>query len=126
MTWSTLELVPTDDDDQSIIRCVASNVHFPDDSKEQQVKLNVQCTVLTFALRALQHLFFFFYRFSSKFSSFPVDPPRLQINLGRNLNVSNIKEGSDVYFDCSIKASPTISRLDWNHNVSIKKTQDRV
>lgn len=50
-----------------------------------------------------------------------LDPPRLQINLGRNLNVSNIKEGSDVYFECTIKASPAITRLDWDHNVSILK-----
>lgn len=50
---------------------------------------------------------------------FYLDPPRLQINLGRNLDVSNIKEGSDVYFECTIKASPAIIRLDWDHNVSI-------
>lgn len=48
-----------------------------------------------------------------------LDPPRLKIYLGRNLNVSNIKEGSDVYFECTIDASPSITRLDWDHNVSI-------
>lgn len=51
---------------------------------------------------------------------FHTDPPRLKITLGRNLDVSNINEGSDVYFECHIKASPTIIRLDWDHNVSAK------
>lgn len=51
---------------------------------------------------------------------FHSDPPRLKITLGRNLDVSNINEGSDVYFECHIKASPTIIRLDWDHNVSAR------
>ncbi|CAI6357930.1 unnamed protein product [Macrosiphum euphorbiae] len=88
MTWSTLKLVPSDDDNQSVISCVASNIYFPADSKEQQIILNVHY------------------------------PPRLKICLGRNLNVSNIKEGSDVYFECTINASPSITRLDWDHNGS--------
>ncbi|XP_029346856.1 hemicentin-1 [Acyrthosiphon pisum] len=88
MTWSTLKLVPSDDDNQSVISCVASNLYFPADSKEQQIILNVHY------------------------------PPRLKICLGRNLNVSNIKEGSDVYFECTINASPSITRLDWDHNGS--------
>ncbi|XP_025422622.1 hemicentin-1-like [Sipha flava] len=86
MTWSTLKLTPNDDDNQSVVSCIASNIYFPNDSKEQQIILDVHY------------------------------PPRLQISLGRNLNVSNIKEGSDVYFECIIKASPAIIKLDWDHN----------
>jgi len=53
MTWSTLKLVPSDDDNQSVISCVASNIYFPADSKEQQIILNVHCTVfiITYVLR---------------------------------------------------------------------------
>lgn len=46
MTWSTLKLVPTDDDNQSVISCVASNTYFPADLKEQKIILNVHCTLL--------------------------------------------------------------------------------
>ncbi|VVC29732.1 Fibronectin type III,Immunoglobulin subtype,Immunoglobulin-like domain,Immunoglobulin-like [Cinara cedri] len=86
MTWSSLRLVPSDNDDQSVISCVASNIYFRKEPKEQKIILNVHY------------------------------PPRLRIDLGRNLNVSYIKEGSDVYFECTIKASPVINRLDWDHN----------
>lgn len=112
MTWSTLKLVPTDEDDQSVISCVASNIYFPIDSKEHQIILNVHCTVLIIIYVCTIFHCFFFYFYS--------DPPRLQISLGRNLNASNIKEGSDVYFECNIKASPRIIRLEWEHNVSMK------
>lgn len=44
MTWSTLKLVPIDDDDKSLVKCVASNAHFPADSREQQITLTVHCT----------------------------------------------------------------------------------
>lgn len=112
MTWSTLKLVPTDEDNQSVITCVASNTYFPADTKEQQIILNVHCMILininVFRNILLQIIYTYFYS----------DPPRLQICLGRNLNVSNIKEGSDVYFECTINASPSITRLDWDHNVS--------
>lgn len=46
MTWSTLKLVPTDEDNQSVITCVASNIYFPADTKEQQIILNVHCMIL--------------------------------------------------------------------------------
>lgn len=46
MTWSTLKLVPTDDDNQSVISCVASNMYFPADPKEQQITLHVHCIII--------------------------------------------------------------------------------
>ncbi|XP_050531047.1 hemicentin-1-like isoform X1 [Daktulosphaira vitifoliae] len=86
MTWSTLKIIPNDDNDLSVITCEASNSYFPAYSLQKQVTLHVHY------------------------------PPRLQINLGRNLNASDIKEGSDVYFECIVKASPAITRLEWDHN----------
>ncbi|XP_050439525.1 hemicentin-1-like [Adelges cooleyi] len=86
MTWSSLKILPDDNDDQSVISCQASNTYFPAHTLHHQITLGVQ------------------------------HPPRLQINLGRNLNASNIKEGSDVYFECVVKASPAITKLEWNHN----------
>ncbi|KAF5301903.1 hypothetical protein FQA39_LY10558 [Lamprigera yunnana] len=42
-------------------------------------------------------------------------PPIPTLNLGKNLN-NRIKEGSDVYFDCNIKANPWIYKICWKHN----------
>lgn len=47
--------------------------------------------------------------------------PNVLLTLGSNLQADNIKEGDDVYFDCRASASPTVTRLEWFHNVS--KTQ---
>lgn len=61
MTWSTLKIVPTDDDDKSIVSCVASNVYFPADSREQQITLNVHRTVLIIIWVKHNILFFFMF-----------------------------------------------------------------
>lgn len=66
MTWSTLKLVPTDDDDQSVISCVASNTYFPADTKEQQITLNVHCTfILLIRVRPDLIIYFNFRSFRS-------------------------------------------------------------
>ncbi|KAB0805660.1 hypothetical protein PPYR_02630 [Photinus pyralis] len=41
--------------------------------------------------------------------------PLLTLNLGKNLN-NKIKEGSDIYFDCNIKANPWVYKISWKHN----------
>lgn len=48
----------------------------------------------------------------------PTDAPLVEVSLGRNLDPGRIKEGDDVYFECSVKAKPAISRVAWRHNVS--------
>jgi len=39
--------------------------------------------------------------------------PILKLNLGSALDESNIKEGNDVYFECSVRARPAYTRLSW-------------
>ncbi|KAG7156007.1 Synaptogenesis protein syg-2-like 3 [Homarus americanus] len=39
--------------------------------------------------------------------------PRLHLRAGQNLNMSNIKEGDDVYFECDIQANPPVYRVEW-------------
>ncbi|KAK7080333.1 hypothetical protein SK128_019382 [Halocaridina rubra] len=34
---------------------------------------------------------------------------------GRSLNLSNIEEGDDVYFECAIKANPWVYKIVWLH-----------
>ena len=52
------------------------------------------------------------------------DVPSSTLTLGSSLNASNIKEGDDVYFECSVKANPRPYKITWRHNVSklISKT----
>ncbi|XP_013147815.1 PREDICTED: hemicentin-2 isoform X1 [Papilio polytes] len=42
--------------------------------------------------------------------------PETTVRLGTNLDPKNIKEGSDVYFDCIIKAHPYVYKVEWRHN----------
>ncbi|XP_023326509.1 protein turtle [Eurytemora carolleeae] len=41
--------------------------------------------------------------------------PRLSLSLGRTLDPSEIKEGDDVYLECSIISNPPVNRLEWYH-----------
>ena len=44
------------------------------------------------------------------------DIPSSTLSLGSSLNASNIKEGDDVYFECSVRASPSPYKITWRHN----------
>ncbi|XP_050733853.1 uncharacterized protein LOC127007182 [Eriocheir sinensis] len=39
--------------------------------------------------------------------------------MGRRVNPSSLKEGDDVYFECSITANPPYKRVIWYHNGSV-------
>ncbi|XP_050691431.1 nephrin-like [Eriocheir sinensis] len=41
--------------------------------------------------------------------------PEATLHVGRSLNLSNIEEGDDVYFECSIKANPWVYKVVWKH-----------
>ncbi|XP_046737245.1 hemicentin-2 isoform X1 [Diprion similis] len=41
--------------------------------------------------------------------------PETQIQLGTSLNPGAIREGTDVYFDCLIKAEPAVYKVEWRH-----------
>ncbi|XP_063889357.1 LOW QUALITY PROTEIN: uncharacterized protein LOC135116077 [Scylla paramamosain] len=41
--------------------------------------------------------------------------PMATLHAGRSLNLSNIEEGDDVYFECSIKANPRVYKVVWRH-----------
>ncbi|XP_068232418.1 neural cell adhesion molecule 2-like isoform X1 [Palaemon carinicauda] len=41
--------------------------------------------------------------------------PITKIRPGRSLNLSNIEEGDDVYFECSIEANPWVYKIVWLH-----------
>ncbi|XP_063994020.1 neural cell adhesion molecule 2-like [Diachasmimorpha longicaudata] len=41
--------------------------------------------------------------------------PETRIQLGTSLNRNAIREGTDVYFDCLIKAQPAVYKVEWRH-----------
>nr|XP_053631043.1 nephrin-like [Cherax quadricarinatus] len=42
--------------------------------------------------------------------------PRVSVSLGRNLDATNIKEGDDLYFECTAIAKPPPHKVTWSHN----------
>ncbi|XP_043238380.1 nephrin-like [Amphibalanus amphitrite] len=43
-------------------------------------------------------------------------PPTVKISLGKALDPTGIREGTDVYFECSITANPAAFTVTWLHN----------
>ncbi|XP_012271984.2 neural cell adhesion molecule 2 [Orussus abietinus] len=41
--------------------------------------------------------------------------PETRIQLGTSLNPNAIREGTDVYFDCLIRAEPPVYKVEWRH-----------
>lgn len=51
------------------------------------------------------------------FSLETLDAPIVTLNLGSQLDPSNLMKGSDVYLECQITANPPQKRVEWFHNV---------
>ncbi|XP_050669556.1 hemicentin-1-like [Leptidea sinapis] len=87
-TWvsSTIKFTPLAEDDGGTIKCQADNSALPGQSIEDSFKLDV------------------------------VYPPVVSLSLGSTLNPNEIKEGDDVYFECSVRANPKEHRISWYHN----------
>ncbi|CAL4179464.1 unnamed protein product, partial [Meganyctiphanes norvegica] len=43
-------------------------------------------------------------------------PPEAQLRVGHNMNLSNIKEGDDVYFECQVDANPKVTNVNFFKN----------
>ncbi|KAI5634750.1 immunoglobulin domain-containing protein [Phthorimaea operculella] len=85
-TLSVLSLVPSVEDDGKYLTCRAENKHIPDSAIEDKWRLNVHYV------------------------------PVVDLKMGSNLNPDEIKEGDDVYFECTVKANPKTHRLVWFHD----------
>ncbi|XP_066943140.1 contactin-4-like [Macrobrachium rosenbergii] len=83
---STLHLMPSLSDDGVHISCRAKNPLVPAAVMEDSIKLKVHYT------------------------------PRLSLAAGQNLDMEDIKEGDDVYFECGILANPKVFKVQWFHN----------
>ncbi|KAF2354031.1 Fibronectin type III [Trinorchestia longiramus] len=80
---STLELLLEPQDEGSILTCRAQNPELPTAVLENSQTLEIEY------------------------------PPLVRVEAGASLDLTNIKEGDDVYFDCHIKAHPPASKITW-------------
>jgi len=48
--------------------------------------------------------------------------PIASLKMGSTLNPKDIKEGSDVYFECNVRANPRSYKLTWFHEVGAAST----
>lgn len=109
ITTSTLTFVPQIDDGGSIITCKAENPYINQaTSNPLEVKSNSQQDLELVATNSLLLV-------NSIEDSWKLDVhylPRVKLAFGEKLN-SQIQEGHDVYFECSIKAHPNAHEVRW-------------
>lgn len=96
VTTSLLSLIPTEEDHGKFLMCRSDNPAIFGSILEDIWKMDVHF------------------------------PPTASLALGSSLKHDNLKEGDDVYFECSIRANPRVYKVDWkfkgaylNHNISM-------
>ncbi|TGZ51533.1 hypothetical protein DBV15_09099 [Temnothorax longispinosus] len=57
----------------------------------------------------------FVYSYTFDLSLLIAVAPIASLKIGSTLNPKNIKEGSDVYFECNVRANPRSYKLTWFH-----------
>ncbi|XP_049961906.1 nephrin-like [Schistocerca serialis cubense] len=85
-TVSTLRLTAGASDHDRVVTCRAENSHVRGGVEEDSWRLDVYFM------------------------------PMVQLHLGPNLAAENIKEGSDVYFECKMRANPAAYKVVWTNN----------
>ncbi|XP_054713696.1 nephrin-like [Uloborus diversus] len=83
LTLSTYTFVPTADDHGKKFTCTAENPSLPHSTIDETKTITVHYL------------------------------PELRLALGASIQYTAIKEGSDVYFDCNIRANPWVHDVSW-------------
>ncbi|XP_066940525.1 contactin-4-like [Macrobrachium rosenbergii] len=103
-TVSMVSIIPESSDDGTSLRCAAHN------------------PVLTAEPSSVHHL-------SSHYDMRLLNvnyPPKVNVTLGRSLDATNIKEGDDLYFECSAVAKPPPHKVTWSHNGEELKSKNGI
>ena len=105
---SLLRYSPSWEDDGLYLSCSSTNAQYPDLAREDGYILDIKCN------------------YWSKIEEITVTSninlavtPRAKIRFWRNLMVSSIHLGEDVYLECDIKANPPVYNVTWRQNVNI-------
>lgn len=116
VTASTLSLLVSAEDGGQYLTCRAENLQLVTSVLEDTWKLNVQCkdSLSLFRFVELRRNPVAILSLSLSLADVPV----VRLELGSKLQASLIKEGDDVYMECSIRANPWVTRVVWKHNVS--------
>ncbi|XP_035918540.1 neural cell adhesion molecule 1-like [Anopheles stephensi] len=85
-TTSTLSIVLNRTDAGKYLSCKAYNSYVQSDALEDGWQLDIQYI------------------------------PDASVRLGSSLDPNAIREGTDVYFDCIVKAHPAVYKVEWKHN----------
>ncbi|CAN7938383.1 unnamed protein product, partial [Ixodes hexagonus] len=85
-TFSVLIITPTVEDDEQVVRCLATHSRIQDVGLEETWKLDVRY------------------------------PPSVTLQLGKGLREPVIEEGRDLYFECVVRANPAASLVRWFHD----------
>ncbi|XP_065564207.1 nephrin-like [Artemia franciscana] len=88
LSVSTIVLYPTPYDNGKMLTCRAINPNVPVAVIEDSLKLHVTYKPITI------------------------------LTLGQSFDISNIKEGDDIFLDCFVRANPPFHRLQWSLNGS--------
>ncbi|XP_066943739.1 neural cell adhesion molecule 1-like isoform X2 [Macrobrachium rosenbergii] len=86
VTLSYLDFVPTSKDDEAMLICQATNELLPDQAVQDSTILSVNYA------------------------------PIVSVHLGHSLDPEKIKEGDDVYFECTVLSKPPVHNVIWKHN----------
>ncbi|CAL4065613.1 unnamed protein product, partial [Meganyctiphanes norvegica] len=86
VTRSTLRIHPRSEDNDALLTCQAENPKLPGSAIEDIRTLKVYYA------------------------------PKLSIKVGANLDIMDIKEGDDVYFECQSQANPGAYNIKWFQN----------
>ena len=105
VTRSTIYFTPSTADHGKLVACRAENPQMVNSGIDDSWSLTVYCE----SHRHQRENYSSFYR--------SLDPPRIQLNFGVNLDGDNIKEGQDVFFRCEVEANPKAYKIGWKHQV---------
>ena len=100
--------IPTIKDAGKFLGCRAADQQTGEGSLEDGWKLSITCKNIIL----IQHILV-----KIEFVTL-LDVPQAILSLGFSLNGSNIKEGDDVYFECSVRSNPRPYKISWRRNVS--------
>ncbi|XP_032521471.1 nephrin-like [Danaus plexippus] len=93
-TTSVLVFTPEAEHHDSQLTCRAENTRLENSAIEDTWKLNVHYV------------------------------PVITLKMGSNLNPRYIKEGDDIYFECSVQSNPKVTKLSWFKDQSLKIQQN--